>query len=1200
MTEKPPRRRQKLHLIVEKLTERVGPQVSCSQISDGHSKRRDVKHACLTPTSASPSITDELRAGGDENDIPQVVVRLPFTEKNARLSLPDYQLSPLAKLYVSGIKETSYTEQNDQETDTASEGEEDSSEEIMINVEDTDSAPECEIEKGKQHSKKLRCDVPQLPKIHRTVPCKFCDKKFYWQVHLRFHVERKHADKETAGKSLNVNDESDSQDLQVDDIPQLERNSDSEQMVNNNHADDTNSNSEEKFEQIVNNTPDNESKSNSGQTSEQLTNNTVTEGRYEDSRQNSEECVNRSIYKDKDLNSDNSERSIDNRLPEERKSKSEQKSEQLTNNRICEVNSSDSEKLVCSRLLEDSDSPPEQLNNLGPQNNQNTNRENEVLNGNGSNGGNGGDGDETQTTDTSLDSQQVTDDAQKAMNELLNYCDHCNRTFYIRELLRQHIKTVVKNLEGKIRIIQELTEPQTREFRCKECGELFPKEDKLNAHVLKHPNYKAFECHICHSCYETLACLRRHATVHTTKQRKGRYACAYCGKIMAKPSALKEHEALHSGPRPHRCRSCKRGFTTAEKLEEHELFHLGLKEYKCTLCDKGFPNLSALKGHKLYVHGEKRFKCEVCDKSFKREDHLRVHSRIHSEDKPFKCDTCGKQFNQKVCLTLHLPCREEERRQKREEARKRREEKLAKKGPTTSTSSSRKRRRKFNRNGRSAAIKAAASKLSENEDETTKGSQNEVELSDAKDVIRTPEHGKIKKSECSEENQTTEVIADRTRKKAIDKSIDSTVTEQTSNGGDLGNQETKQNQVSRNTRKRPKRGSQLTPTRTPKRAKQNLEKQSARELDNQSEDKEDVPEEPCKGASDIRGSSVENKGIVEGPGKESYGTAVMRQIGEGASAAIHGIRIARVSCKEAQLESVAVDQIGISNRSQLHTNGANKRSSVHVLNRDNGITQASSNITGSKGYVSSGSILPLRSPVCKEWRGATTTNNYLKSSYPDQGSYDPNAQGPLPVGVHPSNSYGAQGLFHTNGQGLLSTRAHLTCTSSYATQGAFNPCAQGSLSIGPHTGSSSGHSEQKGAHPPRSISYSVQGSYNPCVQGPNLPSNYRYPTHSSYASYAHENHSSSSMLQEMPNHGPCLFPSRDSNTQYSWSQGRSGRNLSNSGFASTMSSGDNRNHMIDRQYVGEYPNDISSAIISAINSDSTDFVDQANMFYSNR
>ena len=292
-------------------------------------------------------------------------------------------------------------------------------------------------------------------------------------------------------------------------------------------------------------------------------------------------------------------------------------------------------------------------------------------------------------------------------------CHLCRRKFKSNADLRIHVQTVHINQNrnnGDSDNRGTATTQQKEIHKCRECGEEFPFEKPLKAHMESVHNYSPSQCAKCGKLFgskekvrkhkiwcsrEKIMCdicgklckgkhIERHMKLHDGIEK--RWKCNECGERFMKELQRRKHKqeahgncptcnvcgktfyyktkyALHM-IREHgqetefTCDVCGKGFPIKSKLLRHRNeVHEGLKPYQCSTCGKKFVSQYHLARHEVEIHikGDvKNFFCDLCGKGFKRAGSLKSHKELHQEERRFKCHICGKSYNIRRGLMVHL------------------------------------------------------------------------------------------------------------------------------------------------------------------------------------------------------------------------------------------------------------------------------------------------------------------------------------------------------------------------------------------------------------------------------------------------------------------------------------------------------------------------------------------------------------------
>ncbi|XP_075531056.1 uncharacterized protein LOC142564094 isoform X2 [Dermacentor variabilis] len=214
-------------------------------------------------------------------------------------------------------------------------------------------------------------------------------------------------------------------------------------------------------------------------------------------------------------------------------------------------------------------------------------------------------------------------------------------------------------------------------YPCKECGDLFLKEDVLNAHLWQdHKQRSTPTLHHNHASQSPLPCWagvrhdwrRSHLGLHKWAPRGVQpYECQFCQKGFSQREYLDRHLKDHfdernhlslqertlKGEEPFQCQFCKKGFSQREDRDRHLRDHLDEREqsdgtlYECEECGQHFTQQSQLACHqRLHVADDKSVNvCPNCSQAFMQKHMLIEHMLSqHTDGRPHACPVCGKTF----------------------------------------------------------------------------------------------------------------------------------------------------------------------------------------------------------------------------------------------------------------------------------------------------------------------------------------------------------------------------------------------------------------------------------------------------------------------------------------------------------------------------------------------------------------------------
>ncbi|XP_070982374.1 histone-lysine N-methyltransferase MECOM-like isoform X8 [Oncorhynchus clarkii lewisi] len=167
---------------------------------------------------------------------------------------------------------------------------------------------------------------------------------------------------------------------------------------------------------------------------------------------------------------------------------------------------------------------------------------------------------------------------------------------------------------------------------CKECDQVFPDLQSLEAHSLSHSEEREYKCDQCPKAFNWKSNLIRHQMSHDSGKH---YECENCTKVFTDPSNLQRHiRSQHVGARAHACPDCGKTFATSSGLKQHKHIHSSVKPFICKSL--------------------RPFICEVCHKSYTQFSNLCRHKRMHADCRTqIKCKDCGQMFSTTSSLNKH-------------------------------------------------------------------------------------------------------------------------------------------------------------------------------------------------------------------------------------------------------------------------------------------------------------------------------------------------------------------------------------------------------------------------------------------------------------------------------------------------------------------------------------------------------------------
>uniref|UniRef100_A0A672KL51 MDS1 and EVI1 complex locus n=1 Tax=Sinocyclocheilus grahami TaxID=75366 RepID=A0A672KL51_SINGR len=163
---------------------------------------------------------------------------------------------------------------------------------------------------------------------------------------------------------------------------------------------------------------------------------------------------------------------------------------------------------------------------------------------------------------------------------------------------------------------------------CKECEQVFPDAQSLDAHSLSHSDEREYKCDQCPKAFNWKSNLIRHQMSHDSGKH---YECENCSKqVFTDPSNLQRHiRSQHVGARAHACPDCGKTFATSSGLKQHKHIHSSVKPFICEVCHKSYTQFSNLCRHKrMHADCRTQIKCKDCSQMFSTTSSLNKHRRF--------------------------------------------------------------------------------------------------------------------------------------------------------------------------------------------------------------------------------------------------------------------------------------------------------------------------------------------------------------------------------------------------------------------------------------------------------------------------------------------------------------------------------------------------------------------------------------------
>lgn len=236
-------------------------------------------------------------------------------------------------------------------------------------------------------------------------------------------------------------------------------------------------------------------------------------------------------------------------------------------------------------------------------------------------------------------------------------CEDCEQHFESRSELLEHQKIPCGTPTPSFlqQVDSDLEAHEDQDFHslahglqeCKECEQVFPDAQSLEAHALSHSDEREYKCDQCPKAFNWKSNLIRHQMSHDSGKH---YECENCSKqVFTDPSNLQRHiRSQHVGARAHACPDCGKTFATSSGLKQHKHIHSSVKPFICEVCHKSYTQFSNLCRHKrMHADCRTQIKCKDCGQMFSTTSSLNKHRRFCEGKNHF---TTGGLFAQGISL----------------------------------------------------------------------------------------------------------------------------------------------------------------------------------------------------------------------------------------------------------------------------------------------------------------------------------------------------------------------------------------------------------------------------------------------------------------------------------------------------------------------------------------------------------------------
>lgn len=232
-------------------------------------------------------------------------------------------------------------------------------------------------------------------------------------------------------------------------------------------------------------------------------------------------------------------------------------------------------------------------------------------------------------------------------------CDNCMRKFHTKTTFERH--TII----CEMLLSSDIKRPQNHEYKCVMCMDIFKSHDEMVDHMrsIHHQETdQQLACMLCSNFTGIAADMIRHGRYH---EENATYKCSECKKYYPNGDEIISHLLRHANYKPFECthEGCSRRFFDRYKLKTHMASHDPnvVKKYICEECQRPFQHLDYLNCHIRRKHSKvKPYACTYCKKSFAFHHDLNLHLTVHTGNKKHVCVICEASFTKAWSLKQHM------------------------------------------------------------------------------------------------------------------------------------------------------------------------------------------------------------------------------------------------------------------------------------------------------------------------------------------------------------------------------------------------------------------------------------------------------------------------------------------------------------------------------------------------------------------